>query len=180
MEKEKFTISAFTENKIGLLGRLATIFIRRHVNVESLSVSETEYQGISRFTIEMHTTRETAERLVAQISKIIEVLVAFLQEDENIVSTELAMYKVRLRNSDEMEKVVGLSRTYGAHIGKVDGLYIVLEKSGKSVDIHALYKALEPFEIQEFVRSGKLAIHKGMKDLSDYLPEDFIMKKKTA
>jgi hypothetical protein len=48
------------------------------------------------------------------------------------------------------------------------------------VDIHALYKALEAFEIQEFVRSGKLAIHKGMKDLSDYLPEDFIMKKKTA
>jgi acetolactate synthase small subunit len=59
-------------------------------------------------------------------------------------------------------------------------LYIVLEKSGKPVDIHALYKALEAFEIQEFVRSGKLAIHKGMKDLSDYLPEDFIMKKKTA
>lgn len=176
--KKKFTISVFTENKVGLLGRLSTIFIRRHINIESLFVSETEYHGISRFTIEIFSSSDIAERLVAQISKIIEVLVAFLQEDENMVSTELAMFKVRLRNSSEMEKVLLISRDHHAQIAKIDGLYLVLEKTGKAEDIHRMYAALEEFDIQEFLRSGKLSIHKGMKDLSEYLPEDFIMSKK--
>lgn len=41
MEK-LYTISVFTENNIGLLNRLTIIFTRRRINIESLTVSETE------------------------------------------------------------------------------------------------------------------------------------------
>ena len=46
-----YTIIAFAKNKPGILYRVANLFLRRKINIESLTVSETEVKGISRFTI---------------------------------------------------------------------------------------------------------------------------------
>ena len=61
--KEQFTISVFTENHIGILSRITIIFTRRHINIESLTVSETEVHGISRYTIVVSEEGKALKRL---------------------------------------------------------------------------------------------------------------------
>jgi acetolactate synthase-1/3 small subunit len=72
-----FTIIVITENKPGVLYRIADIFLKRKINIESLSVSETEQKGLSQFTILIKTEKETLEKMLRQIGKIIEVVKVF-------------------------------------------------------------------------------------------------------
>lgn len=60
--KELYTITAFSENHIGLLNRITIVFTRRHINIESLTVSATEIKGIHRFTIAVEETKEQVLR----------------------------------------------------------------------------------------------------------------------
>ena len=45
---KQYTISVYTENNIGLLNRISAIFQRRHINIESMNISESEIEGVSR------------------------------------------------------------------------------------------------------------------------------------
>ena len=77
METKEFTITAFSENAIGLLNRITIIFTRRHLNIESLTVSGSALQGIHKFTIVVRTTQELIEKVVKQIDKVVDVLRAY-------------------------------------------------------------------------------------------------------
>ena len=57
MKKERYTVSVYTENNLGLLTRIATIFLKRHINIESLTVSSTEIDHVSRFIIVVEITQ---------------------------------------------------------------------------------------------------------------------------
>jgi acetolactate synthase small subunit len=94
MEKE-FTLSVFTENKIGLLQRLSTIFTRRKINIDSLNASESEVKDVYRFTVVIRTTEEQVVKVVKQIEKQIGVLKAFHHENHEIVYQEIAFIKYR-------------------------------------------------------------------------------------
>lgn len=71
---ELYTIIIITENKPGVLYRIADIFLKRKINIESLTVSETEKKGLSEFKIVITTEKETLEKVLMQIKKIIEVV----------------------------------------------------------------------------------------------------------
>ena len=49
--KKTFTVSIYTENNIGLLNRISAIFLKRHINIESLTTSQSEIDCIFRFVI---------------------------------------------------------------------------------------------------------------------------------
>lgn len=70
----KHTIIATTENKPGVLYRIADLFLRRKINIESLHVAETKTTGISRFTIIVDAEPPDVEKLVKQLNRIIEVI----------------------------------------------------------------------------------------------------------
>ena len=46
-----YNISVFTENSVGMLNRITIIFTRRHINIESITASESKIDGIHRYTI---------------------------------------------------------------------------------------------------------------------------------
>ena len=58
MEQE-YIITVFSENKVGLLSQITTVFTCRDVNIESLTTSESALQGIHKFTIVVRTTPST-------------------------------------------------------------------------------------------------------------------------
>ena len=62
MEK-KYTISVFTENHPGVLHRVTANFTRQMVNIDSLTVCETQNEGISRFTIAVQTEPDKIEKI---------------------------------------------------------------------------------------------------------------------
>src|SRR5438045_4927859 len=94
MQKKEFTITVYTENQIGLLNRIAIIFSRRKINIESLNTSPSEVESVHRFTIVINETEDVVRKLCRQIEKQVEVLKAYYNTNEEIVWQELAMYKV--------------------------------------------------------------------------------------
>ena len=59
-----YTLSVFTEDKIGLLNRITIIFTRRHINIESITASESEVKGIYRYTADALKENELFTRIV--------------------------------------------------------------------------------------------------------------------
>ena len=92
--KQEYTITVYTENQVGLLNRIAIIFSRRKINVDSLNTSPTEVDGVHRFTIVIEESEEVVIKLCRQIEKQVEVLKAYYNTNEEIIWQELALYKV--------------------------------------------------------------------------------------
>jgi acetolactate synthase-1/3 small subunit len=97
----QYTLTVFTENKPGVLYRIADLLLRRQINIESLTVSETERHGISRFTIVVLCDKATVEKVVKQLYRIIEVIKVFEMEDKDLIFKEIAFIKVSTKNPDQ-------------------------------------------------------------------------------
>jgi acetolactate synthase-1/3 small subunit len=171
MQKQEFTITVYTENQIGLLNRIAIIFSRRKINIESLNTSPSEIDSVHRFTIVINETEDVVRKLCRQIEKQVEVLKAYYNTNEEIVWQELALYKVPTEVIAEKVKVERLLREYGARAVAIRTDYIVFETSGHREEIEGLIKALEPYGLIEFVRSARVAIIKDSKGFHEKLKE---------
>ncbi len=171
MSKKEFTVTVYTENQIGILNRIATIFSRRKINIESLNTSPTEVESVHRFTIVINETEEVVSKLCRQIEKQVEVLKAYYNSDDEIVWQELALYKVSTDAIAEKVKVERLLREFGARAVAIRKDYTVFETTGHRVETDNLIKALEPYGLIEFVRSARVAIIKGSSDFHERLKE---------
>lgn len=160
MLKQELTVTIYTENNIGLLNRVATMFSRRRINIDSLNVAASEAEGIHRFTIVVFDTKDVIKKLCLQIEKQVEVFKCFYHTNEEIVWQEQALYKIAnsAANRAEAEKLL---REYGARrITGTDDNYTVFETTGTPETTNALVKVLEPLGLTEFVKSARIAIIK--------------------
>ena len=171
MSKQEVTVTVYTENQIGLLNRIAIIFSRRKINIESLNGSPSEIPGIHRFTIVINETEEVVKKLARQIEKQVEVLKAYYNTSEEIVWQELAMYKVPTDQIAEKVKVERLLRQYGARAVVIRKDYTVFETTGHREETDKLVEVLEPLGLIEFVRSARIAIIKDSKGFHEKLKE---------
>lgn len=166
---EQFTISIFTENHIGMLQRIAAIFTRRHINIESITASETEAHGIYRYTIVINEERSLVKKVCKQIERQIEVFQAYYHLNDEVISQEIALYKLPIKaitDGTDLEKIM---RKHHARILTVEEKFLIIEKDGHKEETQALLEALEPLGVIEFVRSGKVAIIKDMWEFSKNL-----------
>jgi acetolactate synthase-1/3 small subunit len=171
MSKQEFTVTVYTENQIGLLNRIAIIFSRRKINIESLNTSPSEVEGIHRFTIVINEVEEVVKKLARQIEKQVEVLKAYYNTNEEIVWQELAMYKVPTDEIAEKVKVERLLREYGARAVVIRKDYTIFETTGQREETDKLITVLEPYGLIEFVRSARVAIIKASSGFHEKLKE---------
>ena len=157
---KNYTIIIFTENKPGVLYRIADLFLRRKVNIESLTVSEIESKGLSRFTIVVKADIHVVEKIVKQLYKIIEVVKVFEETNESIIFKEIALIKVSTKNIEERRAVEDIARLVHAQVVHVEKDALVVEKSGSEEEIESLYGLMKSFGIKEYVRSGRIALLK--------------------
>src|SRR5829696_5872119 len=171
MNKQEFTITVYTENHIGLLNRIAIIFSRRTINIESLNTSPSEVESIHRFTIVVKESEEVVRKLVRQIEKQVEVLKAYFNTADEIVWQDLALYKVSTDEIAEKVKVERLLREYGARAVVIRKDYTVFETTGHREETDKLVEVLAPYGLIEFVRSARVAIIKGSTGFHEKLKE---------
>jgi acetolactate synthase-1/3 small subunit len=169
--KQEFTVTVYTENQIGLLNRIAIMFSRRKINIESLNTSPSEIEGIHRFTIVINELEEVVKKLARQIEKQVEVLKAYYNTNDEIVWQELALYKVPTDEIAEKVKVERLLREYGARAVVIRKDYTVFETTGQREEINKLISVLEPYGLIEFVRSARVAIIKASSGFHSKLKE---------
>ena len=167
----EFTLSVLTEDKSGLINQLTIIFTKRKININSLNVSVTEVKGVSRFTIVIETSKDMIDNIVKQIRKLIDVLGAFVYEEDQIFYQEIALYKVPKYAIVDGESIEDLVSKSGARILVVETDYMIIEKTGKARETHDLYQKLEPFGLLEFIRSGRVAISKSTRKTEAYIKE---------
>ena len=172
-ESKEYTVSVLTEDKAGLLNHITIIFNRRQMNIDSLNVSSTEVKGVSRFTIVVNSSKEKIIKVVNHINKLIDVLAAFLYEEDEIYYQEIALYKLSTKmflKGDLVEKII--IRKYGAKILKIEEDHIIIQKTGTKVGTQKLYDELEKFgSILEFVRSGRVAVSKSKRKTKNFIKE---------
>lgn len=167
----EFTLSVLTEDKSGLINQLTILFTKRKININSLNVSVTEVKGVSRFTIVIETSKDMIDNIVKQIRKLIDVLGAFVYEEDQIFYQEIALYKVPKYAIVDGKSVEDLVSKSGARILVVETDYMIIEKTGKARETHDLYQKLEPFGLLEFIRSGRVAISKSTRKTEAYIKE---------
>lgn len=158
--KQEFTITVYTENQIGILNRVAIIFSRRKINIESLNVSPSEIEHIHRFNILITETEEVVRKLARQIEKQVEVLKVYYNTNEDIIWQELALYKVPTDTIVEKVLVERLLRENGARAVVIRKDYTVFETTGHRQETDKLIEVLQPYGLIEFVRSARVAIIK--------------------
>jgi acetolactate synthase-1/3 small subunit len=169
--KQEFTITVYTENQIGLLNRIAIMFSRRKINIESLNTSPSEIEGIHRFTIVINEAEDVVKKLIKQVEKQVDVLKGYHNTNDEIIWQELALYKVPTEEIAEKVKVERLLREHGARAVVIRKDYTIFETSGHREETDKLLSVLEPFGLIEFVRSARVAIIKNSSGFHEKLRE---------
>jgi acetolactate synthase-1/3 small subunit len=169
--KQEFTISLFTEDHIGILGQITIILTRRQINIDSITASESAVKDVQLLTIVVKTTSEMIQKVARQMEKLVDVLKVFVHTSDQIIYQEIALFKVTTKGLLSGNIIDQVVRAHHARILEVSPEYIVLEKTGHKTEITALLKQLEPYGVLQFVRSGRVAITKQVKELNSYLKE---------
>lgn len=172
MDKTLYTLIVHSENIAGILNQITTIFTRRQLNIESLNVSASSIEGLHKYTITTYTDEDTIQKVTKQIEKRIDVIQANYLTDDEIIYREIALYKIptdKLLGSKRVEEIIS---KHNARILEVNATFTVLQKAGTPEETTALYDELSGIEIQQFVRSGRVAITKScIEKISEYLSE---------
>ena len=167
--RKQYTISVYTENNIGLLNRISAIFQRRHINIESMNISVSEIEAVSRFTILVNMTEVNVRKIIGQIEKQIEVIKAFYHTDEETIYLESCMFKIKSELLFEEREIQNIIKESDARIVTVNRDFFVLEKSGRRHEIEMLHRELSAFGIMQFVRSGRIAVTKDEMKITEML-----------
>jgi len=171
MNKQEFTLSLFTEDHIGIMNQITIILTRRQINIESITASESAVKGVQMLTLVVRATAEMVQKVARQIQKLVDVLKVFVHTSDEIVYQELALYKVKTTGLMSGNIIDHIVRDHNARILEVSPEYIVIEKTGHKTQINELLQVLQPSGVLQFVRSGRVAITRQVKELNAYLDE---------
>lgn len=163
---QQHTITALVENRPGVLARVAGLFARRGFNIESLAVSITDDVTVSRMTIVVSGDDAVLEQITKQLNKLIDVIKVIDYTDMPVVERELAMIKVNAEPKNRAE-IMQLVDIFRAKIIDISERTFTIEVTGSVAKVNALESLLEPYGIQEMVRTGKIAMARGSAGRSD-------------
>jgi acetolactate synthase I/III small subunit len=167
-ETRRHVLIAIVLNKPGVLNRVSSLMRARNFNIDSLAVSHTDRDDVSRMTITLHGDDVAVEQAAKQLYRLIDVLKVQDVTSEPTVEHELALVKVRATESNRAEimRLVELSR--GRVVDLVDGSVIV-EVTGTETEIDAFVALVRTYGIKELVRTGAVVMARGTASIEEAL-----------
>jgi len=156
------TITALVENKPGVLARVSGLFARRGFNIESLAVSITDDVTVSRMTIVVEGDDAVLEQITKQLHKLIDVIKVEDYQGMPIVQRELAMIKVNAE-APARPDVMQIVNIFRAKIIDISDKTFTVEVTGSVEKIDAMEELLQPYGIRELVRTGRIAMMRGIR-----------------
>ena len=155
------TIVALVDDKPGVLNRVTSLFRRRAFNIDSLTVGRTETPGISRMTIVVDAEEQNIERLIAYLVKLVNVIQVFNLSSVPTVNRDLAMIKVGA-NAENRMHITQIVDVFRARIVDVTNTSFIIEITGDEEKIEGFIDVLRPWGIIEMVRTGIVAMERGI------------------
>jgi acetolactate synthase-1/3 small subunit len=157
----RHTISVLVENEFGVLARVAGLFSGRGFNIESLAVAETLEPTVSRITLVTHGDDQVLEQIEKQLNKLVSVIKVIDFADSPHVEREMALVKVTADEKTRAE-VMNIVDIFRGKVIDVGPRSYIVELTGDEEKIQAVLELLAPLGIREIVRTGKVAMHRGM------------------
>jgi acetolactate synthase-1/3 small subunit len=142
------TLVALVEDQPGVLNRVASLFRRRAFNIESLTVGHTDQPGISRMTIVIDNTQTNAERVTANLYKLVNVIQVSDLAESPAVSRDLALIKVSAL-PDHRTEIMQLVDVFRARIVDVTNDSLIIEITGDGEKIDGFVDVMRPYGILE-------------------------------
>lgn len=174
--QQLFTLLVYSENCVGLLNQVSGIFTRRCLNIEDVAASKSSVPDVTKLIITCWADRPTMEKVVKQIEKRIDVLKVSLFTDQDIVYQEIALFKVPTKRMLEEENLETLIRRHSVRILEITPEYTILEKTGHRWETDALFECLKPYDIRQFVRSGRVCVTKSPVEYIDQFIEEQVKR----
>jgi acetolactate synthase-1/3 small subunit len=162
----RHTLSVLVQDQPGVLARISALFSRRGYNIESLAVGVTENPGVSRMTIVVEVDDLALEQITKQLNKLINVLKIVELNDDETISRELMLIKVRA-DINARATVLQLVELFRAKVVDVGTDAVTIEATGSREKLEALLEVLAPHGIKEIVQSGVVALSRGGRGISD-------------
>lgn len=169
--KEQYTLTVYTEDQIGLINKIAIMFFRKKINLKSLNISSCEIDKMYRITIVVNETLEIVKNLAFKIEKIIEVFRCYCNTEQEIICTQIALYKVSTAMIMKDENIDLLMRKHKARFASIEKDYTVFEVTGCESDIDILTAELNKQGLVEFITSSRIALIKSHNGFSAELLE---------
>ncbi len=154
-------VTALVEDKPGVLARISGMFRRRGFNIASLVVGQCELPNKSRMTFVVEGDDKTVEQVTKHLYKLLEVIKVNDISEQNIVERELALIRVKT-NPQTRREIMQIVDIFRAHIVDVANDVTIVEVTGNEHKVNSLQTLLEPFGILEVMRTGTIAMNRGL------------------
>ncbi|MBE6111424.1 MAG: acetolactate synthase small subunit [Peptococcaceae bacterium] len=159
----KHKVAVLVENNPGVLAKVANLFSRRGYNIDSLVVSDTEDKSISRMTIVVDGDAKTVEQVTKQLHKLVDVIKVNDLTHDDTVCRQLLLVRVAADRETRGE-IIQLMDIFRARIIDIGRRSLIIEATGDESKIEAILKSLQPFGIQEIVKTGISAMVRSPKE----------------
>ena len=157
---EKYTIAILVNNQSGVLNRVTSMFRRRQFNISCLTVSETESPNYSRITILFEGEESIKKQLINQFYKLPDVISIKELHNEDSVSRELLLIKVK-NTPENREEIRAAAEAFEAKTVDYSRESLVLQVTGERRHIDDFINIMRDFEIVEICRTGLVALQRG-------------------
>jgi acetolactate synthase-1/3 small subunit len=165
-ETRRHVLVAVVLNKPGVLNRVSSLMRARNFNIDSLAVSHTDSEDISRMTITLHGDDVAVEQAAKQLYRLIDVLKVQDVTSDSTIGQELALVKIRATESTrgEILKLVDLAK---GRVLDVADESIVAEVTGPESDVDQFVALVRGYGIKELVRTGAVVMSRGSSSIEE-------------
>ena len=161
MDLDYHIISTLVEDKPGVLQKVAGLFNRRGFNIDSITVGESEVEGLSRMVISVHADKKGLEQVTKQLNKLVDVI-KIKDITKNAVKRELCLVKVNIPNAKARAEIMQYSNIFRAKVVDVTEETLLIELTGDKQKINAFISLLKGYGIKKISRTGLTAMARGV------------------
>ncbi|MGX8693979.1 MAG: acetolactate synthase small subunit [Methanobrevibacter sp.] len=161
MTLEYHVISTLVEDKPGVLQKVAGLFNRRGFNIDSITVGESEVDGLSRMIITVNADKKGLEQVTKQLNKLVDVI-KIKDITKNAVKRELCLIKVNAPNEKARAEIMQYTNIFRAKVVDVSEETLIIELTGDIKKIDAFISLLDGFGIKKISRTGLTAMARGI------------------
>lgn len=159
--KKYHIISTLVENKPGVLQKVAGLFRRRDFNIDSITVGQSEVDGLARMVITVNDDEKILEQVTKQLNKLVDVI-KIKDITDNSVKRELCLIKVDIRDEKARSEIIQYVDIFRGGIVDVTEETLIIEITGDIDKIDAFISLLKGYGIKKISRTGLTAMARGI------------------
>jgi len=163
MDIRENTISILVKNKPDVMARIAGTFSGRGFNIETIAVNVTKDPQVSKIILTIWGNQDTITKIEKQLNRMLDVIQVDDLTGRDALRREMIL--ARLKTTEEQR--AALMKTVDTYKWKIVSSspdYSIVEITGHKDDIENAIAILEPFGIDDFTRTGVVALARNNKE----------------